>query len=177
MKTLEAFLTALSMMESDGNYQVVNSLNFLGAYQFGEAALTDLGFVNYDGDAYDNNYSGGWTGKYGVNSAKAFLANENAQDRAAAEWMKLMWSYIKLHKIDGYAWSEVGGVVLTPSGMLAATHLLGPESLARYIKSDGTADLRDPYGTPIKNYIVKLGNYDIPFAPAAPGGLLAEAGS
>ena len=176
MKTLEAFLTALSMMESDGNYQIVNSLNFLGAYQFGEAALTDLGFVNFDGDAYDNNYGGGWTGKYGVRSAKAFLGNKNAQDRAASEWLELMWSYIELQNIDGYAWSEVGGVMLTPSGMLAATHLLGPESLARYIHSGGTADLRDPYGTPIENYIVRLADYEIPFAPAAPGGFVLAAG-
>lgn len=177
MKTLEAFLTALSMMESDGNYQIVNTLNYLGAYQFGEAALTDLGFVNYDGDAYDNNYGGGWTGKHGVHSAEDFLRDTNAQDRAANEWLELMWSYIELHNIDGYAWREVGGVVLTPSGMLAATHLLGPESLARYIQSDGTIDLRDPYGTPIEKYIVRLADYDIPFAPAAPGGFLLAAGS
>lgn len=36
MQTLEAFLLALSMMESGGNYQTVNTLNYLGAYQFGE---------------------------------------------------------------------------------------------------------------------------------------------
>jgi hypothetical protein len=176
MQTLAAFLTALSLLESDGNYQVVNSLNFLGAYQFGEAALTDLGFVNYDGDAYDNNYGGGWTGKYGIRSAEGFLRSKSAQDRAAAEWLKLMWSYIELHKIDGYAWSNVGGVEMTPSGMLAATHLLGPETLARYIKSGGTLDLRDPFGTPIETYIVKLSGFDIPFAPPAPAAY-AAAGS
>lgn len=168
MNSLAAFLIALRLMESGGDYQIVNSLNFLGAYQFGEAALTDLNFVKYDGSAYDNNYSGGWTGKHGVRSASDFLNNERAQDKAAEEWLKLMWHYIELQNLDSYAWSEVGNMTLTPSGMLAATHLLGADSLARYIHSDGQADLRDPYGTPITSYINKLSGYNIPFAPDAP---------
>ena len=127
---MAAFLVALKLMESGGDYQSVNSLNFLGAYQFGEAALTDLGFVGYDGNAYDNNYGGGWTGKYGVNSANQFLASSRAQDKAMEEWLPMMWSYIELQKVDRYAWKQVGGQQLTPSGMLAAAHLLGAQSLA-----------------------------------------------
>ncbi|MEO6300688.1 MAG: hypothetical protein ABIV25_08145 [Paracoccaceae bacterium] len=165
MSSVAAFLIALKLMESGGDYQSVNSLNFLGAYQFGEAALTDLGFVRYDGNAYDNNYGGGWTGKYGVKSATQFLASDRVQDKAMEEWLKVMWGYIELQKVDRYAWKQVGGEQLTPSGMLAATHLLGAESLARYVRSDGKADLRDPYGTPISSYIAQLNGYDIPFAP------------
>lgn len=168
MGSLGAFLIALQLLESDGNYQSVNTLNYLGAYQFGEAALTDLGFVRYDGNAFDNNYGGGWTGKYGVRSAADFLRNERAQDRAANEWVALLWSYAEMHDIDNYAWQEVGGVELTPAGMVAAMHLLGPGALEQYIQSDGRADLRDPYGTPIVSYIVKLSDYEMPFAPDRP---------
>ena len=164
MSTLAAFLIALKLMESGGDYQSVNSLNFLGAYQFGEAALTDLGFVRYDGNAYDNNYGGGWTGKFGVKSANQFLASNRAQDKAMDEWLHVMWGYIELQNVDQYAWTDVGGQQLTPSGMLAAAHLLGAGSLAAYIRSDGKADLRDPYGTPISIYIERLNGYDIPFA-------------
>lgn len=176
MQSLEAFLLALSMMESGGDYQIVNSLNFLGAYQFGEAALTDLGFVHYDGDAYDNNYGGGWSGKYGVWSANDFLSSRRAQDRAADEWLRLMWHYIELQNLDDYAWSSVGQVTLTPSGMLAATHLLGPDSLASYIHSNGRTNLTDPYGTPIESYIVQMANFHIPFAPTAREELASTAG-
>lgn len=168
MQTLDAFLVALSMLESGGDYQIVNSLNFLGAYQFGEAALTDLGFVRYDGDAYDNNYGGGWTGKFGIKSAEAFLSSSRAQDRAAEEWVRLMWHYIELKNLDGHAWTTVGPIMLSPSGMLAATHLLGSDALASYIHSDGQNNLRDPYGTAIETYIEKMAGYDIPFAPPAP---------
>jgi hypothetical protein len=43
VQTLNSVLLALRMMESGGDYQAVNTLNFLGACQFGEAALIDLG--------------------------------------------------------------------------------------------------------------------------------------
>jgi len=165
------------MMESDGNYQAVNTLNFLGAYQFGEAALTDLRFVNFDGNAFDNDYSGGWTGKYGVRSAPDFLASAQAQDLAAREWVELMWHYIELQNIDAYSWQEVGGISLTPSAMLAAVHLLGPDALAEFVRSGGTADLRDPYGTPITQYMLRLADYEIPFAPSAPTALASSSGS
>ena len=166
--TFAAFLISLKLMESGGDYQSVNTLNFLGAYQFGEAALTDLGFVRYDGDAYDNDYGGGWTGKYGVRSLQGFLRSERAQDRAAQDWMRLMWTYIKQDRTDRFAWQTVGSTQLTTSGMLAAAHLLGTGALREYIDSDGTADLRDPYGTPIVQYINQFSGFDVPFAPDDP---------
>lgn len=159
--TFAAFLVALKMMESGGDYQSVNTLNFLGAYQFGEAALTDLGYVRYDGNAYDNNYSGGFTGKGGVRSAKDFLSNKKEQDRAAKAWMSLMWDYIELQRIAHYEGRNVAGSKLTASSMLAASHLLGAGALKEYIRTNGKADLRDPYGTPLKKYISKFSGYDV----------------
>lgn len=170
MNSLGAFLFALQMMESGGNYQVVNSLNYLGAYQFGEAALTDLGYVRYDGDAFDNDFGGGWTGKHGVYSTNDFLRNRDAQDRAAYEWVELLWSYAEMHELDDHAWSVVGGIEMTPASMIAAMHLLGPDSLKRYIQANGQIDLRDPYGTPITNYMITFSDYDMPFAPGRPTG-------
>lgn len=163
MQSLNAFLVALRMMESGGDYQSVNTLNFLGAYQFGEAALIDLGYVRADGDPYDNNYGGGWTGKNGIDSAKEFLGSKSVQDKAAVAWVKLMWHYIEAEDLDRYAWTEVGGTELTPSGMLAASHLLGTYALQEYIQSDGKADLRDPYGMPISSYILRMAEVEVPF--------------
>lgn len=164
--TFTAFLIALRLAESGGDYQVVNTLNFLGAYQFGEAALIDLGYVRRDQDLYDNDFSGGWTGKNGIYSIQDFLENEGEQDRAAENWMHLMWSYIEAQEIDDFAWKQVGETELTTSGMLAATHLLGTGALREYIDSNGQIDPKDPYGMPLSQYIAKLGGYEIPFAPA-----------
>ncbi|WP_146037975.1 hypothetical protein [Tabrizicola aquatica] len=165
MASLSAFLVALRMMESSGDYQAVNTLNFLGAYQFGEAALIDLGYVRHDGDPYDNNYSGGWTGKSGIDSKQEFLASRKVQDKAAEAWVKLMWHYIESQNLHRHAWTEVGGIELTPSGMLAATHLLGTYALEEYIQSGGKADLRDPYGMPITSYMIRMAKVEVPFAP------------
>jgi hypothetical protein len=165
----DAFFGALRHRESSGNYRAVNTLNFIGAYQFGEAALIDLGYVRRDRDVYDNNFSGGFTGKNGIRSVADFLANPAVQDDAAREWMQIMWRYIEADGLDRYAWRQVGGVTLSPSGMLAATHLLGPGALRQFVNSNGRADIRDPYGMPLRNYIVDLGGYSIPFAPRGPG--------
>lgn len=168
MSNFGAFLVALKLMESSGDYQAVNTLNFLGAYQFGEAALIDLGYVRRDADPYDNDFSGGWIGKNGIRSTSQFLNSPAVQDDAAREWMDVMWRYIEYHEIDSYAWTNVGDLPLTPSGMLAAAHLLGAGSLAQYIHSDGKADLRDPYGMPLSSYIERLNGYDVPYGPEAP---------
>lgn len=167
-KSYQAFLAALRHMESRGDYKAVNTLNFIGAYQFGEAALIDLGFVKRDSDPYDNNFSGGFTGKRGIHSVQDFLSNRRVQDKAAQDWMKIMWRYIENDRLARYAWTKVGDVTLTPSGMLAASHLLGSGGLRQFIESDGRADIRDPYGMPLVNYIRELAEYDVPFAPARP---------
>lgn len=163
MNTFAAFLVTMRLLESGGDYQAVNTLNFLGAYQFGEAALIDLGLVRRDRDPYDNDFGGGWTGKYGIRSADDFLANQEVQDRLMQDWLRVMWSYIEMHAIDGYAGKTVGQVKLTASGMLAASHLLGAGALKDFIASGGQTDLRDPYGTSIVTYIQKANDYEIPF--------------
>lgn len=163
-KPYEAFLSALRHMESRGNYRAVNTLNFIGAYQFGEAAMIDLGYVRRDGDPYDNNFGGGFTGKHGIRSVRDFLDNPKVQDRAANAWMKLMWRYIEEDGLARHAGADIGGVTLSPSGMLAATHLLGTGALKQFIRSGGRANIRDPYGMPLTRYISQLGGYEVPFA-------------
>ena len=177
MQTLNAFLVALRMMESGDDYQAVNTLNFLGAYQFGASALIDLGFVLADGDPYDNDYSGGWTGKHGVDSAQEFLASKSVQDKAAVTWVKLMWHYIEAENLHRHAWTRIGGVELTPSGMLAATHLLGTGALAEFIATDGTSDPRDPYGMPVSSYMIRMAEVEVPFGPKASRSALAKDGA
>jgi serralysin len=58
--------------------------------------------------------------------------------------------------------------------MLAASHLLGVDALAKWISSGGTADLRDPYGTPLTEYITSFQPYDVPFGPSNPGAMASS---
>ena len=168
MQSFDAFFATLRHMESGGDYRSVNTLNFVGAYQFGEAALVDLGYVRRDPNVYDNNFGGGFTGKDGIRSVGEFLNNPRVQDKAARTWMKVMWRYIEGERLHRYAWTKVGGVILTPSGMLGATHLLGTGGLHDFIRSGGSSKVRDPYGTPILRYVKKLADFDIPLGPEKP---------
>lgn len=166
--TFDEFLAALRQRESSGNYRLVNDYGYMGAYQFGEAALYDLGFVKADGNFYDNNYSGGFTGKLGVNSVSDFLNSRTAQDAAAVEWFQLLWVYLKAYGVTDYAYTTLNGYYLTPSGMLAGAHLLGASAVRDFILSGGTDIGVDAYGTPITHYIELLAGYDMPFVDLAP---------
>lgn len=158
------FLSALRARESEDNYAVVNSLNFLGAYQFGEAALIDLGYVLSDDDSTDNDFGGGFSGKDEIHSVSDFLSSPDIQERAVREWMRLMWSYISATGLRHHVCEEIRGVTLSPSGMLAATHLLGVGPLLQFVESDGLVETRDPYGTSLKDYLIEFENFDTPFA-------------
>ncbi|GKY89444.1 calcium-binding protein [Sinisalibacter aestuarii] len=159
----EDFLSAIRFRESSGNYTLVNTLDYLGAYQFGEGALVDLGFVNGDGKWWDNDYSGGWTGKLGIDSKAEFLASAAAQDAAADDWFKLVWQYLKAVGADDYLGQTVGGIRITASGLIAGAHLLGSGNVIDWLDSGGNARLADAYGTPISEYIAMFGGYALPF--------------
>ncbi|HHC29671.1 MAG TPA: DUF3262 domain-containing protein, partial [Rhodobacterales bacterium] len=119
------FRHALAMRESSGRYDLVNTLGFLGAYQFGEGALNDLGFVAEDGKWWDNDFSGGWTGKFGIDSRAEFLASPDAQDRAANEWFPLFWGNLEAVGADDYVGDKIDVIRISPSGLIAGAHLLG----------------------------------------------------
>ncbi len=160
----EDFFDALRQRESGGDYTVVNSAGFLGAYQFGEAALVDLGFVTNDGSPFDNQYNGTFTGKAGVHSVGDFLNSVTAQDQAAAEWFPLLWNRIRANDLEFYDGQTLNGVLLTKTGMVAAAHLLGVGGLKNFILSGGVDAGADGFGTSIVEYINLLGNYEAPAA-------------
>ncbi|KQF71450.1 hypothetical protein APC22_05960 [Acinetobacter pittii] len=60
-----------------------NSLGYIGFFQFGEAALIDLGYYKHWKDNSDkteeNDWTGSWTGHNGVNSLSDFLKSPAKQ--------------------------------------------------------------------------------------------------
>jgi len=157
------FLAALRMRESSGNYQVVNPYGYLGAYQFGEGALIDLGYVVNDGNWQNNDYSGGWTGLNGVHSTQDFLNSKVAQDLAADAWFPLMWSYLVGVGADDWLGKTISGISLTASGLIAGAHLLGQHVVLDWLKSGGGVDPVDQFGTPVSEYIGMFNGYLLPF--------------
>lgn len=160
--TYDDFLAALRLRESSGDYSVVNSLGFLGAYQFGEAALVDLGVVARDANPYDNTFNGGFTGSYGLSSVSDFLGNAAAQDAIALAWFDILWARIRYFDIEFYADQTLNTVTLSKTGMLAGSHLLGTGRLIDFIKAGGNAAFTDAYGTGLQEYLTLFADYAAP---------------
>ena len=131
------FKEALAFKESQGNYFKVNTLGYLGKYQFGASTLELLG-------VYNPSY---------------FLNNPTLQERAfIANLERNKW--ILRREILLYQNRWVGGVLVTESGILAAAHLAGPGGIQKFLRSGGTFNKADAYGTSIGKYLRKFSGYD-----------------
>ena len=136
-KSFEGFKEALAFKESRGNYFTVNTLGYLGKYQFGAETLKLIGIYNPNQFLYNPELQ-----------EKAFYAN--------AERNK----WILRKDIKRFVGKEIGGIKITESGILAAAHLAGPGSVKKYLRSFGSNNKSDAYGSTVKHYMKKFSGYD-----------------
>lgn len=131
---------AIAFKESQGKYRKINSLGYLGKYQFGSGTLRTIGIYNN----------------------AEFLNNPELQEKAfLALLSKNKWLLRK--EIQKYEGAVINGIHITESGILAAAHLGGARSVKRFFKSNGKRYFRDAYGTSIISYIKAFGGYDTSF--------------
>ena len=134
------FKEALAFKESRRNYFSVNTLGYLGKYQFGKNTLKLIGIYN----------------------TSEFLNNPELQEKAfIANAMRNKW--ILRRDIKRFVGKHVDGVLVTESGILAAAHLAGPGSVKKYLRSYGAIGFTDAYGTTVRNYMKKFSGYDTSF--------------
>lgn len=132
------FKEALAFRESRGNYFIINTLGYLGKYQFGIGTLQLMG----------------------VYSATKFINDPSLQEKvfytniSRNKW--ILRKYIKY-----FVGKKVKGVEITESGILAAAHLAGPGNVIKYLYSNGKKDVKDAYGTSLADYLKKFSGYDI----------------
>lgn len=110
-KSFVGFKEALAFKESRGNYFSVNTLGYLGKYQFGKGTLKLIGIYNTTKFLYNPQLQ-----------EKAFIAN--------AERNK----WILRRDIKRFVGKNIDGVLVTESGILAAAHLAGPGSVKKVSK-------------------------------------------
>jgi hypothetical protein len=136
-KSFQGFKEALAFKESRGDYFTVNTLGYLGKYQFGTETLKLIGIYKPNQFLYNPELQ-----------EKAFIAN--------AERNK--WILRKdIKRFDGML---IGGIEITESGILAAAHLAGPGSVKKYLRSYGGYNFSDAYGSTVKHYMKKFSGYD-----------------
>ncbi|TJY36105.1 peptidoglycan-binding protein LysM [Pontimicrobium aquaticum] len=142
-KCFVGFKEALAFKESRRNYFTVNTLGYLGKYQFGKNTLKLIGIYN----------------------TIDFLNNPELQEKAfIANAMRNKW--ILRRDIKRFVGKRIDGVLVTESGILAAAHLAGPGSVKKYLRSYGAIGFADAYGTTIRYYMKKFSGYDTSFIKA-----------
>lgn len=137
------FKEAIAHKESQGKYKKINSLGYLGKYQFGPETLKRIGVYN----------------------TTAFLNDPVMQEEAfLALLAKNKWELKEI--IERYEGTVMNGVKITESGILAAAHLGGVGSVRKYFNSNGKRYLKDAYGTSLRSYLKAFSGYDTSFIKA-----------
>ncbi|MGK4567287.1 peptidoglycan-binding protein LysM [Flavobacterium sp. 3HN19-14] len=142
-KSYTGFKEAIAFKESQGQYKLINSLGYMGKYQFGVSALKAIGIANLP----------------------AFLNNPLLQEKAFKALLEKNKWELK-DEILRYEGKIIGGVKVTESGILAAAHLGGAGSVKKFFKSNGTRFIKDDFGTSIRSYMRAFGGYDTSFIVA-----------
>lgn len=136
-KHFVGFKEAIAIKESQGQYRLVNSLGYMGKYQFGTSALRFIG----------------------INNNSEFLNSPELQEKAFVALLKINKSKLQ-DVIEEYRGKTIGGVRVTESGILAAAHLGGAGSVRKYLESNGKRKCKDGYGTTVKSYLKQFSGYE-----------------
>ena len=139
-KSFVGFKEALAFKESRGDYFIVNTLGYLGKYQFGAETLKLIG----------------------IHNPSLFLKTPQLQEKAfIANTERNKW--ILRRDIKNFVGKKVDGILITESGILAAAHLAGAGSVKKYLRSYGIDNFEDSYGTSISYYMKRFSGYDTSF--------------
>ena len=150
---MTAYYAQIGKSESGGKYDVVNSIGFVGKYQFGYPALIDGGYVKSSCKSNSQlNNPNNWIGKNGVSSLQDWLNNGPEQEQAMCDYTQR--NYNAMCKIGAVTKDQPPEDI---AGMLAVSHLLGPGGAKKY--RNGTSGA-DAYGTTGETYFQK-GKYAV----------------
>ena len=132
------FKEALAFKESRGRYGIINTLGYIGKYQFGIGTLALLGRFNED----------------------QFLRSPELQERVFdANIARNKW--ILRRDIKRFTGTVIQGILISESGILAAAHLAGAGNVKKYLRSNGAYQVADAYGTTMQDYLIKFAGYSV----------------
>ncbi len=136
-KFFVGYKEAIAHKESQGKYKKINTLGYLGKYQFGVETLKSIG----------------------IHDSSAFLNNPKLQEKAFITLLSK--NKYELRKYIKYFEGKViDGVKITESGMLAAAHLGGTGSVKRFLNTSGERKCKDEYGTSVRAYLKDFGGFE-----------------
>lgn len=128
---------AIAHKESQGKYKKVNTLGYLGKYQFGVETLKSIG----------------------IHDSKGFLNNPKLQEKAFIALLSKNKYELRKY-IRDFEGKVIDGIQITESGILAAAHLGGTGSVKRFLNSRGEKKCKDEYGTSVRSYLRDFGGFE-----------------
>ena len=137
------FMRTISKLESRQNYKAGTG-QYWGAFQLGDAARKEVGLNGMDKETYYN--------------------DSIIQIWAMNKYMRKNFDYIK-KTIIKYNIPVTGGILVgnhlvTQSGLLAASHLVGAFAAIDFVESNGKNVLIDGNGVPLTKYL-ELNNIEL----------------
>lgn len=141
--SFNGFKEAVAFKESQGSYKVVNTLGYLGKYQFGKSTLK----------------------RFKIYNTQLFLNSPELQENAFVALCSLN-KWILRKDIKRSVGRNINGIKITESGILAAAHLAGAGNVKKYLRSNGGNRFKDAYGSSIQHYLNLFSGFNTSFIEA-----------
>lgn len=138
------FINDLGYRESGNNWLSVNRIGCFGEWQFAESTLRYLGFRKVTLKKF---------------RANPYIFPREVQAEALKALIKVNLVYLKDY--EHYKGGSIKGILITKSGMIAASHLGGAGSLKKFLNSGGRINKKDVFGTSVSEYLKTFSAYDI----------------
>lgn len=141
----QKFVAKLKWAESRNIWDTVNNYGYMGYYQFGNAALREIG-LSYI-------------------TTKKFKANPSIfppelQEIAIKLLLKKNMSILNEY-ISKYNNHKIDNIYITKAGILGAAHLAGPGNVKKFLDTKGRIVFRDGNKTKITKYFRMFSEYKV----------------
>jgi hypothetical protein len=131
------FKEAVAFKESQGRYNTINTLGYLGKYQFGRTTLE----------------------RFNIYNTHHFLKDPELQEDAFIALCSVN-KWILRKDIKRSTGKTINHIKITESGILAAAHLAGAGNVKKYLRSNGSFKFEDAYGSTVQHYLKQFSGYD-----------------
>lgn len=114
-------------------------------------------------------------GKGTISTPENLLGNADLEERAVRAYHRKLWLNIvyelgraHMDNIKTYLGKEINNIPLTPSGLIAGSHLIGAYNIVQYIKNNGkpqddkqAESFFDGNGKHVEQYMAAHADYDL----------------